>query len=109
MTVLLIILGVAFTGMTVSGVICYRRLAVPSMLPLAEQDLDLCRQVVARHDGLLWICRHALKTGQCPCQPCEKIERERELGGERVREVRKARELQADRERNLELEVEALR
>ena len=95
MTILLIVLGVALAGMTVSGVICYRRFAAPNMLPLAEQDLELCREIVSRGQGVPWVCRHALKTGLCPCQPCEKLER--------------ARAREAARERTLERWVETLR
>jgi hypothetical protein len=77
MAVVLIVLVGAVGGIIVAGALCYRRLALPRMLPLSEQDLELCRHIVGRGEGLPWVCRRALKSGMCPCQPCERLERER--------------------------------
>ena len=58
----------------IAGVICYHKLAVPAMQPLAEGDRELCRRIVQAGKGYPWVCRHAVKTGQCPCQPCGKLQ-----------------------------------
>jgi hypothetical protein len=100
MTTLFIVLAAAVAGMIAAGIICYERFAVPAMLPLAEQDLELCRRVVARGRAIPWVCRHALKTGLCPCQPCERLEQER---------AQEAEGFARERERAVEQEVEARR
>ena len=67
--------------LSAAGFICYRKFALPNMQPLSEQDLDLCRDIVAGKQGYPWICRRSLRTGECACFPCERFRR---LQGERV-------------------------
>jgi hypothetical protein len=70
--IIAVVLG-AFILVIVSGIICYRKFALPNMQPLSIQDLEICRDIVDTRQGYPWICRRALKTGECPCYPCEKL------------------------------------
>ena len=69
-----IAIGIFLIANAIAGVICYYKLAVPAMKPLAEGDREVCRQIVQAGRGYPWVCRRALKTGQCPCQPCAKLQ-----------------------------------
>ena len=71
--IIAIIAGTIFIGSAVAGFICYRKYALPNMQPLSIQDLEVCRDIVAARQGYPWICRRALKTGECACYPCEKL------------------------------------
>jgi hypothetical protein len=70
--IVIIVVGVIVLG-TGAGIICYRKFALPNMQPLSMQDLEICRDIVAARQGYPWICRRALKSGECPCYPCEKL------------------------------------
>jgi hypothetical protein len=70
--IVMIVLGVIVLG-AVAGIICYRKFTLPHMQPLSMQDLEICRDIVAARRGYPWICRRTLKTGECPCYPCEKL------------------------------------
>ena len=71
--VIAIVAGLIILGMVAAGIICYRRFALPNMQPLSIQDLEICRDIVSARQGYPWICRRALKTGECPCYPCAKL------------------------------------
>ena len=76
-----VVLGIAAGAivlLAIGGFVSYRVLAVPAMRPLSEEDLAACRLIVERRQGYPWMCRHAVKTGLCACQPCDKIRRARE-------------------------------
>ena len=71
--------GALVAAVAIAGFVCYKKLALPNMQPLCEQDLELCRDIVSRRQGYPWICRRTLKTGECACFPCEKLVAERKL------------------------------
>lgn len=71
--IIAIVVGALILGSAVAGYFCYRKYALPNMQPLSVQDLEICRDIVAAREGYPWICRRALKTGECPCHPCEKL------------------------------------
>jgi hypothetical protein len=71
--IIAIIVGAIIIGSGAAGFICYRKYALPNMQPLSVQDLEICRDIVAARQGYPWICRRALKTGECACFPCEKL------------------------------------
>ena len=71
--VIAVVVGAIVLGGAAAGIICYRKYALPNMQPLSIQDLEICRDIVAARQGYPWICRRALKTGECPCYPCEKL------------------------------------
>ena len=75
----LIVIGVFLAGSAVAGVICYYKLALPNMKPLSEDERSLCRRIVEKGQGFPWMCKHAVKTGKCACQPCDKLEKEKRL------------------------------
>ena len=68
-----IVIGATVVGGAAAGIICYRKFALPNLQPLSIQDLEFCRDIVSARQGYPWICRRALKTGECPCYPCEKL------------------------------------
>ncbi len=75
---------VAFVAaLAIAGFICYKKFALPNMQTLCEQDLELCRDIVSRRQGYSWICKRALKTGECACFPCEKLLAERKVALQR--------------------------
>jgi hypothetical protein len=78
MQILLGIVAAAIALVAIGGFVSYRLLAVPAMKPLSEEQVALCRSIVERRQGYPWMCRHAVKTGLCACQPCDKIRRARE-------------------------------
>jgi hypothetical protein len=71
--IIAIIGGAIILSGVVAGFVCYRKYALPNMQPLSEQDLEVCREIVATHQGYTLICRRAMKTGECACFPCEKL------------------------------------
>ena len=71
--VIAIVVGVIVLGSAAAGYVCYRKYALPNMQPLSVQDLEICWDIVVARQGYPWICRRALKTGECPCYPCEKL------------------------------------
>ena len=71
--VVALVVGAIVLGGGAAGIICYRKYALPNMQPLSVQDLEVCREIVAARQGYPFICRRALKTGQCACRPCEKL------------------------------------
>ena len=71
--IIAVIVGVIILGGAAAGFIFYRKYALPNMQPLSVQDLEICRDIVAARQGYPWICRRALKTGECACFPCEKL------------------------------------
>ena len=72
-TIIAIVVGSIVAGTAAAGIICYRRYALPNMQTLSVQDLEICRDIVAARQGYPFICRRALKTGECACYPCEKL------------------------------------
>ena len=66
-------IGAIVVGGATAGIICYRKFALPNLQPLSIQDLEFCRAIMSARQGYPWICRRALKTGECPCYPCEKL------------------------------------
>ena len=68
-----IVIGAIVVGCAAAGIICYRKFALPNLQPLSIQDLEICRDIVYARQGYPWICRRALKTGECACYPCEKL------------------------------------
>ena len=81
--VIAIVIGTIVLGCAAAGIICYRRFALPNMQPLSIQDMERCREIVSGRQGYPWICRRALKTGECPCYPCEKLPVARGLRAQR--------------------------
>jgi hypothetical protein len=71
--IIAIIVGAIILGSVAAGIFCYRRYALPNMQPLSVQDLEICRDIVDARLGYPWICRRALKTGECACYPCERL------------------------------------
>ncbi len=71
--IIAIIVGAVILGGAAAGFFYYRRYALPNMQPLSVQDLEICRDIVDARQGYPWICRRALKTGECACYPCEKL------------------------------------
>lgn len=76
--VLAMIGAVLLAALGIASFACYRTLAVPDTKPVSQENLLLCRSVVRRRGGYPWVYTNALKTGMCPCQPCDKLARERE-------------------------------
>jgi hypothetical protein len=81
MTTALVVVGVFVLALTIAGLVCYRAFAVPAMRPLSPTDLALCAQIVRERKGIVWVCRNALQTGQCPCRPCAALTEARERAG----------------------------
>jgi hypothetical protein len=71
--IIAIVVGMIILGGVVAGIVCYHKFALPNMQPLSVQDLEICGDIVAARQGYPWICRRALKTGECACYPCEKL------------------------------------
>ena len=71
--IIAIVIGAIVLGGSAAGIICYRKFALPNMQPLSIQDLEVCRDIVSARQGYPWICRRTLKTGECPCYPCERL------------------------------------
>jgi hypothetical protein len=76
MIVALCVVGGLVLLLLAASLAAYLTLAVPAMKKapaLSAEDLEACRKVVAAGKGYPWVCRRALKTGTCPCQPCSKL------------------------------------
>ena len=71
--IIAIVIGAIVAAGAAAGIICYRKYALPNMQPLSIQDLEICRDIVAARQGYPFICRRALKTGECARYPCEKL------------------------------------
>ena len=71
--IIAIIVGAIILGSVAAGIICYSKYALPNMQPLSVQDLEVCQDIVGARQGYPWICRRALRTGECACYPCEKL------------------------------------
>jgi hypothetical protein len=71
--IIAIVVGTIVLGGAVAGYVCYRKYALPNMQPLSVQDQEICQDIVVAGQGYPWICRRALKTGECPCFPCAKL------------------------------------
>jgi hypothetical protein len=74
MIIALIVLGVLILGTAIAGVICYYTLALPNMKPLAAEERAICERLVRQGKGYPFMCAHAVKTGQCACLPCRRLE-----------------------------------
>ena len=57
------------------SVIRYARVEKHEPAPLTDQERALCCRIIDAGLGLPWICRKAVDTGECPCLPCEMLER----------------------------------
>lgn len=79
MWIALIVVGAVVIGTAVAGIICYYTLALPNMKPLTAEELALCRRIVAKRQGYPWLCRRAVRTGMCACQPCPRMRQELRL------------------------------
>jgi hypothetical protein len=71
--VIAVVAGSIILASIAAGIICYRKFALPNMQTLSIQDLEICRDIVSARHGYPWICRRALRTGECPCYPCAKL------------------------------------
>jgi hypothetical protein len=67
------ILGFFILLCTIAGIICYHTLAVPNRKPLTEEERKICQKIVKERKAYPFVCRQAVKTGQCPCLPCDKL------------------------------------
>jgi len=76
---LLFILVAVVAGSSLAGVVCYYKLAVPQMKPLTTAERELCRTIISKGEGYPFLCRHAVRKGECPCLPCSALEREKNL------------------------------
>ena len=68
--VIIVIIGIA-------GVISYYKLAVPNMKPLSEDERKICENIVKQVKAYPFVCKRPVKTGKCPCLPCEKLHKEK--------------------------------
>lgn len=60
----------------IPGLVMMRKM--PSMSkPLKDEEVDLCRRIVAERKGYPWVCRWAVRHKACPCLPCKKLEEAR--------------------------------
>jgi hypothetical protein len=57
------------------SVIRYARVEKHDPVPLTDQERMLCCRIIDAGLGRPWICRKAVDTGECPCIPCELLER----------------------------------
>lgn len=76
MTWLWITLGiVAGLGLLVlvPGLVMMRKLPALSK-PLKDEEVEVCRRIVAERRGYPWVCRWAVKHKACPCLPCRKLD-----------------------------------
>ena len=79
MIVLYVLAGLVLLLGTAS-VVAYFKLAVPAMRnakPIPDDDVRFCREIVRQGKGFPWVCTQALKSGRCPCQPCQKVAKAR--------------------------------
>jgi hypothetical protein len=77
---MIIVLGTAGFLLFVTfadSVIRYARVEKRDPVPLTDQERMHCCRIIDAGTGLPWICRKAVETGECPCLPCEMLERER--------------------------------
>ncbi len=70
----LVILVLIFGG---GGVVAYLVFAVPAMRkapPLTAEEREICRGLIQGGKAYPFMCRHSVKVGTCPCQPCPKLD-----------------------------------
>jgi len=80
--IILIVLGALILLTAIAGVICYYTLALPNMKPLSEEERQICARFVKEGKAYPFMCRRAVKTSQCACLPCKKLDEAREEGGD---------------------------
>lgn len=75
-----IVLSVVAVGSIVAGFVCYYKLAVPSIKPLSDADIEICRRIIQEGEAYPWVCKRAIRKKECPCLPCQKLnERKRSI------------------------------
>lgn len=69
---------VALVGLTVlvDAVVRYRRTVFHAPAALGDEQKLACSRIVDAGLGRAWICRKAIADGECPCLPCENLDRE---------------------------------
>jgi hypothetical protein len=77
MVIIFMIFGGLVLMTAVAGVVCYYKLAVPNRKPLSEEERKICAQIVRKGKGYPFVCRQAVKIGQCPCLPCARLEKKK--------------------------------
>lgn len=76
-TVATIAVGLLIIVFGGGGIIAFFAFAVPAMKtapPLTAADRESCGRVIREHKAYPFLCRHSVKKGACPCQPCSKLE-----------------------------------
>ncbi|MBE9472150.1 MAG: hypothetical protein IMY75_08615 [Chloroflexi bacterium] len=81
MAVLFIILSIlvvlAIVGWPLIKRLLVENLMEPNAKPLTDEELRICESIVRDGKGYPYVCKWALKHKQCPCLPCEKLEKAR--------------------------------
>jgi hypothetical protein len=54
----------------------YTHVEQHALRAMSDVQISACERIIDRGTGLPWICRRAVGSGECPCLPCEKLERE---------------------------------
>jgi hypothetical protein len=58
------------------GIIAFLVFAVPAMRsapPLTAEEREICLRLARQGKAFPFLCRHSVKEGACPCQPCQKL------------------------------------
>ena len=72
---LAILVVLAAVGWPLIKTLLIKKLAEPNAKPLTGEELRMCEGIVRDGRGYPYICKWAVKHKQCPCLPCEKLEK----------------------------------
>ena len=75
MIVIWSLLGLVAIILLVSSYMLFNRVNRQNPKPLDQNEQNICARIVDEGLGQPWICRKAVDTGECPCLPCEKLEK----------------------------------
>lgn len=77
MAILISVIGLTVVVALLDSAIRYAKVEKHALKPLNDQERALCARIVDRGVGHPWICRKAVDTGQCPCLPCARLDKEK--------------------------------
>ena len=78
MAILFTVVGLCVVVALLDSIIRYRKAEKHAPQPLSDRERDLCAKIMDRGVGRPWICRRAVDSGQCPCLPCARLQKEKQ-------------------------------
>ncbi len=76
---LLVLIGLWLAWQLLIAPLLTAKLFSPNAKPLTAQEVAICARIVKEGKGYPYVCKQAVKTGRCPCLPCDKLNRAKAL------------------------------